>query len=111
VRFGRYYKRFFEEGAKIGSGSFGTVFVCRHVLDGEVLGQARVALVNPHGLRRNHPRALHGPTPHSRASALVATASALVATASALVATASTLVATASALASALVATASALVF
>jgi hypothetical protein len=35
----RYYKRFFEEGAKIGSGSFGSVFVCRHKLDGEVLGQ------------------------------------------------------------------------
>ena len=40
----RYYKRFFEEGAKIGSGSFGSVFVCRHKLDGEVLGQVCHAL-------------------------------------------------------------------
>ena len=45
----RYYKRFFEEGAKIGSGSFGSVFVCRHKLDGEVLGQVCHARVHTVG--------------------------------------------------------------
>lgn len=33
-----YYDRFFTEQNKLGSGGFGSVFLCEHVLDGVTLG-------------------------------------------------------------------------
>jgi len=37
-----YYARFFQETRLLGSGSFGAVFLCRHVLDDMMLGDYAV---------------------------------------------------------------------
>eukprot|EP00124_Ichthyophonus_hoferi_P001395 Ihof_evm8s71 gene=Ihof_evmTU8s71 len=37
-----YYERFFQEVRKIGSGLRGQVFLCRHVIEGEILGEFAV---------------------------------------------------------------------
>ncbi|KAK1444937.1 eukaryotic translation initiation factor 2-alpha kinase like protein [Babesia gibsoni] len=37
-----YYSRFFEEKAKLGSGSFGHVYYCVHIIDGFTLGEYAV---------------------------------------------------------------------
>lgn len=40
-----YYKKFFQECAKIGSGGFGSVFACRHVINGIDLGEYAIKKV------------------------------------------------------------------
>lgn len=40
-----YYNRFFSEAKKLGSGSWGSVFLCRHVLDDLILGDYAVKKV------------------------------------------------------------------
>lgn len=40
-----YYHRFFQEESKIGSGGFGSVYKCRHVINGIDLGEYAVKKV------------------------------------------------------------------
>ena len=40
-----YYRRFFQEVSKIGSGGFGSVYKCRHVINGINLGEYAIKKV------------------------------------------------------------------
>ena len=39
-----YYRRFFDEQKRIGSGAYGSVYQCRHVMDGINLGTYAVKI-------------------------------------------------------------------